>query len=187
MDAQNVTTSKPKIGGAIFSAPLGTALPTNATTALNAAFKNLGFISVDGIKNINEASSERIKAWGGATVGVVQTEKVDTFTYKLIEATNVEALKEAYGAANVTGTLETGIIIKANSNLLEEHCVIVEMMLKDSVLKRIVIPRGQVSKIGEISYVDKDAVGYEVTLEAIEDTAGNTHYEYIQKAKAGGA
>ena len=34
-----VTNAKPKVGGAIYSAPTGTALPTDATSALNAAFK----------------------------------------------------------------------------------------------------------------------------------------------------
>lgn len=40
----NVTTAKPKIGGAVYSAPLGTALPTDATTKLDDAFKALGYI-----------------------------------------------------------------------------------------------------------------------------------------------
>ena len=33
-DVQNVTAAKPKIGGAIYSAPLGTALPEDATTKI---------------------------------------------------------------------------------------------------------------------------------------------------------
>ena len=45
---ENVTTAKPKIDGAIYSAPKGTALPTDAKTALNVAVKPLGYISEDG-------------------------------------------------------------------------------------------------------------------------------------------
>ena len=40
-DAKLVTVSKPKVGGAVWRAPLGTTLPTDATTALDKAFKSL--------------------------------------------------------------------------------------------------------------------------------------------------
>lgn len=40
-DAKNVSAGKPKVGGAIFRAPTGTELPTDATTQLNDAFKGL--------------------------------------------------------------------------------------------------------------------------------------------------
>lgn len=184
-NAQNVSTAKPKVGGAVWSAPLGTTLPTDAITKLDTEFKSLGYISEDGLTNANTPESENIKAWGGDTVASVQTGKDDTFTYTLIEATNINVLREVYGQDNVTGDLETGITIKANNKELEEHCLVIDMILKGGVLKRIVIPSGKVSEVGEISYADADAIGYETTIEAIADEDGNSHYEYIQKPTNG--
>lgn len=177
-DTQNVSYGKPKVGGAIYSAPLGTTLPTDATTALDAAFENLGYVSEDGVTNENTAETESVKAWGGDTVLTAQTAKPDNFNYTLIESTNVNVLKEVYGPENVSGTLEAGIVIKANNTQLPPHALVIDMVLK-SALKRIVIPNGQVSEVGEITYVDNDAVGYETTIAALPDTAGQTHYEYI--------
>jgi len=163
-DTQNVSTAKPKIEGAIYTAPLGTTLPTDAITKLAAEFKGLGYISEDGLVNTNTPDSDSIKAWGGDTVAVVQKGKEDTFQYTLIEAMNVDVLKEIYGTDNVTGNLETGISIESNSQEYEPHILIFDMILKGGVLKRIVIPNGTISEVGDITYGDEDAVGYETTL-----------------------
>ena len=114
-NASNVTTGKPKKGGAIFRAPLGSTLPVDATTELDAAFKCLGYCGEDGMTNSNTPESDSLKAWGGDTVLTYQTAKEDTFTFVLIEALNPDVLKAVYGDENVTGTLADGITVKANS------------------------------------------------------------------------
>lgn len=178
-NSAHVTVGKPKVGGAIFWAPLGTKLPTDATTALNAAFANLGYISEDGVVNSNSPESDDIKAWGGSTVLTTQTGKTDTFQFTLIEALSVAPLQLVYGAANVTGDLSTGITIKANDTQQDSGCLVIDMIMRGGVLKRIVLPSAAVSEVGDISYTDSDAVGYQTTLTASPDTTGNTHYEYI--------
>ena len=179
----NVTTGKPAVGGAVYRAPLGTALPTSASAELDEAVVSLGYISEDGLTNENSIETEEVKAWGGDTVLNPQTGKTDTFGATFIEALNVEVLKMVYGDENVSGTLATGIIVRANSKEAGGSCYVVDQIMREGALKRIVIANGKLSDLGEISYNDSDAVGYAVTLTALPGFSdGDTHKEYIIKS-----
>ena len=185
--AANVSAAKPNVGGAVNVAPANTTLPTDATTALAAAFKSLGYISEDGLSNEGIMSPDVVKAWGGDVVLTLNANSEDAVNFKLIEITNVDVLKFVFGEDNVSGTLATGIAITVNDKDRPEQVMVIDMILRDGALKRIVIPKAVITEIGEISYADSDAVGYEVTVQANKDADGNTHYEYISATGATGA
>lgn len=177
----NVSAGKPKVAGAVYRAPLGTTLPTDASTALDAAFVDMGYISEDGVVNSNSPDSEKIKAWGGQVVLIVSTEKPDTFKLTFLESLNKNVLETVYGAGNVTADANAKTIsVTANAQELGSFIYVIDMAMRDGALKRIVIPSGMLSDLGDIVYKDDDAVGYEVTLDGLPDASGNTHYEYIK-------
>lgn len=178
----NVTTGKPKVGGAIFWAPIGTTLPTDSMTALASDFVSLGYCSDDGMVNSSAPDTDTVKAWGGDTVLTTNNGREDTFQFTLIEAKNVDVLKRVYNSGNVSGTLSSGITVKVNSDDPEEGVWVIDEILRGNTAKRIVIPIGSVTDLGDINNTDGDPVGYEVTVSAAPDASGYTHYEYIKAA-----
>lgn len=183
--AINVTTGKPRKAGSVYYAPLGTALPTDASTALAATYVALGYVSDDGVTNSNAPSSDTVNAWGGDPVLYTQGAKEDTWQYNLIEAMNPDVLKAVYNAGNVTGDLETGITVKATNDESTDYVWVIDMIMKGGVLKRIVIPDGKITDMDDITYNDSDPVGYNVTTSALPDSTGVTHYEYIKSPATG--
>lgn len=185
MNPKNVTTGKRRIDGGVYRAPIGTTLPTDATTALAAAFKNLGYCSEDGVTNTISRETTEIKEWGGDTVDSVLTGQSDLFKFKSIEALNVDTLKMVFGDANVT---ETNGAVTVNVKAAESDAAVyvIDMILKDNRMKRIVIPSGKVTELGDIVYKANEAVGYDITLQATLNSAGVTHYEYISAAASSG-
>lgn len=178
-DSSNVSFGKPKATGAVFVAPAGTTLPTNATTALAAAYKGLGYVSEDGLVNSTEADTENVHAWGGDQVLVGQTTFGETFTVNLIE-TNEETLKVYYGEDNVTVDGSGNITVKQTSAELPEVVVVFELVLTGGRIKRIVVPKARIAdRSGEITYVDGEPIAYPAVFTAFPDTDGSTHTEYI--------
>ena len=184
--ATNASTGKPNTSGAIFRAVRTSSLviPTTASATLSADYKCLGYVSEDGLKNNIEKEFEDIKAWGGDTVYTVESKQDDKFQFTLLEVLNEDVLKAVFVDSNVTVTAATSsapksVTVNVNSTQTPECVWVIDMVMRGNNPKRIVIPYGKVVTIGEITYKDDEAVGYDITLAATPDTNGNTHYEYM--------
>ena len=183
--ATNVTTGKPNISGAIYTAPIGTTLPTDATTALDTAkFVCLGYVSEDGLSNNNELTVEAIKAWGGNIVYRSLTEMNDEFALALIETENVDVLKTVYGENHVSVNADGDVSVDVVGEDPIERVWVFELALRGGKAKRIVVPDGAITSRSEITYNDSDAVAYGITISAYPDSSASTHKEYIEGSPA---
>lgn len=179
--ATNVTTGKPNVAGAVYMAPLGTTLPTDATTPLDMTkFVCLGYVSEDGLSNNNEMDISVIKAWGGNIVYRSLTEMNDEFSLALIESENPDVLKAVYGDNNVTVNVDGSVDIDVVSEDPEERVYVFELALRGDKAKRIVIKDGAITSRSEITYNDSDPVAYGITISAYPDSTGSTHKEHIE-------
>lgn len=179
MNKDYVVTAKPKITGGAFSAPLGTELPTDAKTELAKEYVNLVYIGEDGTTNSISESTKDVKSWGGILVNTTVTEFTDTKKLIFIESVNPVVLKEVYGQDNVTGTsLKEGLKVIVSGGTRTYRTYVFDM-ITGNYLRRIIYPEAIITSVGDIVYKTEDSVGYECTIKARADSAGNTHYEYI--------
>lgn len=182
-NASYVGVGKPKVGGAVFIAPIGTAAPSDASTELDGGFELLGYISEDGVTITEERDSENIVAWGGDTVYTSQTSYTETFTFTPIEVNPVVARAE-YGDDNVevSGGLMT---IKHSSAEAEEKMIVIETVPNSGTLDRFFIPRAKLTEKGDQALTDSDPMGRECTFTALPDDSGVTAYEFISNEAFG--
>lgn len=184
----NIVAGKPLATGGVLIGPVGTVAPTDATTALNAAFKSAGYIGEDGLTESADRSTEKVKAWGGDVVKVLQTDFSTTYKFTFLETLNSDVLKAVYGDQNVTVTAATSTkgtlhAVKVNADVLPHKAFVFEV--KDGEAKiRIHVPDGQITEVGEITYNDGEVIGYEVTVEAYRDsTLGANAIKYLDDGK----
>lgn len=170
------SAAKPGVGGGIWVAPEGSTLPTDASTALDAAFKSYGYVSEDGVTRTISRDTTVVHAWGGDTVAVLSKGKTETLKFKLIEPNNVDVLGMTFGEAS--GTLAAGITVKSKADISTPRAYVISTILSDDVHQRIVIPSGVITDVGDIVYKDDDIIAFDLTITAIADENGNTAYEY---------
>jgi hypothetical protein len=178
----NILQGTPLVTGGVLKGTASATLPTTAV-ATTTGFTALGYVGDAGVTESIGRTTDKIKAWGGDVVKVVQTEFSVSYQFTLYETLNAEVLKAVHGDANVTTTAATSTTgtlqsVKINSATMPKLPWVLDM--KDgTALIRVAIPLGQINAVGDVTYNDGAVIGYPVTIEAFADTSGNQAYKYI--------
>ena len=178
---ENVSSAKGVKGGYIFSAPVGTELPTDIKTPLDQAFKCLGFISEDGyVENIDEDSDDLVDL-SGDVMDSTNSNRVESAQLTLAEI-NAETLKRQYGEKNVTDA--NGIItVKHNSNSHDVFSYVLELVLKNGRRWRKVVPMGKSADLDSLTIASSELCQRPLTMKYLTDEQGNTCYDYIESTE----
>lgn len=156
------------VTGAVYVGETDAAAPTGATTAVGVGFKDLGYLSEDGVTESRERSTNEIRAWQKASlVREVVTESSMAYSFTLIE-TNAETVGLYYGT---TVDAATGAVSIDPSQTGGRKSYVIDIEDGDSDV-RIYLKDAEVSEVGEQVYQNGEAVGYEVTLRAYPDSNG---------------
>jgi hypothetical protein len=133
--------------------------PTDATTALDAIWHNVGYIHSDGVKEANTTESSEIKAWQNSDVVRKTITKQETsYNFKMIE-TNTKSLGLFYGQDIAVGAKKHTI----GGSTASKVSVVIDIIDGTDKIRRF-IPDAEVTEKGEVVFAAAEAVGYDVTL-----------------------
>lgn len=180
-DTADVTMLKGVAGGYGFSAPISVTPPTDFT-ALASTFKNMGFISSDGIKESIDVETEEVPDLNGEVVCVLEKKETEKIKFTLISMSE-DALKEMHGHSNVT-TASSKTTVQHKAGSFTNRVYVFDLLTKEGYKVRKVAPNAKVTNRGEIVHGAGNVYAREIELTCSPDSSGVRVYDYIQRASS---
>lgn len=176
MNAEQVTVGSGKATGAIFVAPITTALPTDATTALD-GFTLLGFTSDAGVQISESTDSQSITAWEGRTeVYTTVTKYTEQVSFTPIQC-NADVAKLTWGDDMVIVGSNGALTAKHHGKTMEPVHIVIETAPREGIVKRY-CQKSQLTERGEVTLDGTQSDMRQLTFNNIADENGVTCYEY---------
>lgn len=169
VDAANVIVAA---NGRVAFAPLGTALPTDATTALNAAFVEVGYIDEDGVTITPDITTEDLMAWQSySPIRVLTTGYILEISMNLmewIEENIILALGGGVFTDNLDGTWDYQLPAPGEK---DTYIMVIEGH-DGNERYRWVLERVEQSETGDIVLNKGEASMFPLTVKALAGTGG---------------
>lgn len=158
--------------GEVWKAPVGTAAPVDTDTAMatvNAAWKELGFISEEGVTFTPTLQGFSVPAWQaeGRPVRRGVASREESLSFTMLEW-NKQTLPLAFGGGEFTeiGTSDVFKFAPPTGAEEDEYAFVVHFEDGGDAY-RLVIPRAAVTDLAEFQLVRTEATGLDVTLGVI--------------------
>lgn len=186
-DTKNVLAGIPDVSGGLWVKDLNDGDNSLGPTDNpgDEGWVHVGFISEDGVTEANERDTEKVKAWGGDTIRVLQNDHTQTFSFSFFELGNPEVLKLIYGDDNVHVSDSGEVDIDQNSKVLPHKKFLIEVLDGNNKIRKY-IPDGQIIETGELQMTHSAVMSVEVTVEAFADDFGNKVYTSLIPLNARG-
>lgn len=156
--------------GMFFHAPAGTPLPTFPSEELDAAWKEVGFVSQDGVVWHHGRSAEALKDWSNSIRRMLQSGDDKTVAATIISTTK-EVLETIFGADNVVTTAATRDHGNLNAVEVKEGVISGEeaflFLMKDGDDSFMLgTTRGFITNVDDITFAPSDAISWPATVSA---------------------
>ena len=155
--------------GAIWYAPTGTALPTDSTTALDAAFVNIGYAQ-DGFELDQTIKNQEVNAWQTAeVVKVINTGITRKVMCEALEM-NKATVGLAWGGATITpGTAGVYTLTIPNAQLTKEFILVADWN-DGTKSQRVVIKRAALTALPKQKIGRQDTISFQFEVQALLPT-----------------
>lgn len=156
--------------GMFFTAPAGTALPTNGTEALSADWEEVGAVTADGITWSTGKDSDPLRNWAKEVERLIASDEGGTVTAPLMY-TDEKTLKAIFGDDNVTVSAATathgGVVsITVEPGVSASPKAFLFMMKDGDDLILLGTSKGIIREVGDITMSPTEAITWETTIEA---------------------
>ncbi|MFE0447342.1 phage tail tube protein [Streptomyces fungicidicus] len=163
-------TANPRLweGADLWTAPLGTALPTDLVTEMTTvpAWEAVGLLSEDGASESRDEDSSDFYAWGGKLVRVKRSKHKRTITVTCLEDNLV-----VFGLVNPGSEVTTvnGVNTRKIKIPKSEKVAFCLELQDGDITRRRFIPTGEVTNVGEVALSDSALQAFELTITIFPD------------------
>lgn len=164
----------PAADGIAYVAPVGSTAPTDTSTAVNASFVDLGYVSEDGLIGAMSADFTDIKNWKGTTVKKVQTGSEITFKLKFLQTTRKTLELYTGGRFGATD------VLKIDGPVRDARAWVFDILDPTNKVLRVYCPNAEVTDRDDWSLQNSDT-GFGLTITAYP-VSGNDALQIIVPA-----